>query len=300
MSWFSSDTKERKEIARQQELAQQAKIEKQKSIQRAQQVQWMRSKTAADFIELFSMLEQQVKSVVGEPSELEGDYKRSYRASLDGLTQIRKAFFEIDRGLLNEHQLASLYTLLSQVLPNAVSKLQQSAIEHTVHGAWEYYGVKASFSNAFTSFIAIRNSQIGKNPITLPKTEVVGDTVFPAYEIADSSITEPLARIGKLWRQASEKKNTVENEYFLEQVVSSYLPEAYRLYSTFQLAPAELQESAATIFVEQLELIERHLVHILRTYMEQNLVAMQNHMDFLKQKTLDSAEKPELLEIAAT
>jgi hypothetical protein len=34
--------------------------------------------------------------------------------------------------------------------------------------------------------------------------------------------------------------------------------------------------------------------------MEQNLVAMQNHMDFLKQKTLDSAEKPELLEIAAT
>lgn len=300
MSWFSSDTKERKEIARQQELAQQAKIEKQKSIQRAQQVQWMRSKTATDFIELFNTFEQQVKSVVGEPSELEGDYKRTYRASLDGLAQIRKAFFEIDRGLLNEHQLISLYGLLSQVLPNAISNLQKHSIEGSIYRAWEYDGAKEYFSNAFTSLIAVRNSQIGINPTVLPKTEITGDTVFPAYEIADSSITEPLARIGKLWRQASEKKNTVENEYFLEQVVSSYLPEAYRLYSTFQLAPAELQESAATIFVEQLELIERHLVHILRTYMEQNLVAMQNHMDFLKQKTLDSAEKPELLEIAAT
>lgn len=300
MSWFGSNSREQKEASRMQELAQKAKIEEQKVLQKAQQVQWMRSQTTADFIELFNSLEVQVKSVTQDSSELGDQNKYSYRSAIDAWAQIRRTFFEIDKVLLNESQLISLYELLSDRIPSTISNFQTRAITNGIHGAWYYYDCKETFSQAFDLLVSILNSQIGLVRSTEPNLEVINNNVFPAYDITHSNIAEPLARIRKLWTQASEKNNTVENEYFLEQVVSSYLPEAYRLYSTFQLAPEELQQSAAKIFIEQLELIERHLVHILRTYMEQNLVAMQNHMDFLKQKTLDSAKKHELLEITTT
>jgi hypothetical protein len=295
MSWFSSSNKNKNTGV------QESEHQKALALQKAQQIEWMHSQATSDFVELFNNFEIQMKSVTQEPSELTGTDKDSYRAAMDSFAQIRKTFFEIDKSLLNEYQVVSLYEILSKTTPQIINQFQSSAIASSIYVAWSYPGeAKQSFANLFKSLAAMRTSQIGITPTSTSELKTLNASNFPQYNVTDTAIADSLTRIGKLWTQASEKKNTIEDEYFLEQVVSSYLPEAYRLYNTFQLAPTELRVPAATIFIEQLELIERHLVHILRTYMEQNLVAMQNHMDFLKQKTLDSAEKPELLEIAAT
>jgi hypothetical protein len=295
MSWFSSNNKNKNMNV------QESDHQKAVALQKAQQIEWIDSQATSDFIELFNNFEAQMKSVTQEPSELTGIDKDSYRAAMDSFAQIRKTFFEIDKSLLSEYQVVSLYEILSKTTPQIINQFQSSAIASGIHAAWSYAGgARQPFANLFKSLAAMRTSQIGIVPTAASKLETLSTSNFPQYNVTDTAIADSLTRIGKLWTQASEKKNTIEDEYFLEQVVSSYLPEAYRLYSTFQLAPIELHVPAATIFIEQLELIERHLVHILRTYMEQNLVAMQNHMDFLKQKTLNSAEKPELLEIAAT
>jgi hypothetical protein len=295
MSWFSSNNKNKNMNV------QESDHQKALALQKAQQIEWIDSQATSDFIELFNNFEVQMKSVTQEPSGLTGIDKDSYRAATDSFAQIRKTFFEIDKSLLSEYQVVSLYEILSKTTPQIINQFQSSAIASGIHAAWSYAGgARQPFANLLKSLAAMRTSQIGIIPTAASKLETLNTSNFPQYNVTDTAIAESLTRIGKLWTQASEKKNTIEDEYFLEQVVSSYLPEAYRLYNTFQLAPTELRLPAATIFIEQLELIERHLVHILRAYMEQNLVAMQNHMDFLKQKTLDSAEKPELLEIATT
>lgn len=130
-------------------------------------------------------------------------------------------------------------------------------------------------------------------------TSVVGQmprrvTASTTVEEADKGVAalgeaagEKLAEVEKLISEVmSNAKHSIEDEFFIEQAVQSYIPDSIRMLKNFSSAPEDMREQATELFVKQLVSIETRLQSITEQYSETSLAQMQAHALFLEEKTL--------------
>ncbi len=142
-------------------------------------------------------------------------------------------------------------------------------------------------------------SQIQK--ITPPSAAPVGYTknvnphAFPNINVNEPLISSSIAKVKKLWLEASGTTNVVETEFFLEQTVLVYIPESYNLYLNFKNADKDSQQKAANSFVEQMNLIQGKLSTIIESKRENDMRAVETQTVFLRDSlgapALNSLEK---------
>lgn len=111
---------------------------------------------------------------------------------------------------------------------------------------------------------------------------VVSPEQFPELTVDDYTARSLLNRIRTLWETAREKNNTVEDKFFLEQTVTSYIPEAYKLYMSFTDSSSSMKRKATHAFREQLELIQSHLKVIAKRKIDADMNAVEVHTIFLR------------------
>lgn len=275
MSWLVSKRKKREA----EEEASSSKLLNDKK------VKWVKEASQLDLIAKFNAFHLNLKGTFREVS-LEGSELDSFLKVLDAMNQIRTLWFRIDRNCLSYDEGVLMFDIVNTGIPQSISNFQFNVIRYnTVEDAWSgFYGSMYDFSAIVKSLTLIEREQSAQGFFSTTRTAAEG-LDFPIMDDIDGEVSRSLTRLKNLWKQATKGSTSIEDEFFLEQMVESYLPESYQMYNTFMNAPENLQASAQQLFLEQLSLMENRLVSILKIGMEQNLTAMQNQVDFLKQRT---------------
>jgi hypothetical protein len=275
----------------------------------AQQITWMREAPNADLLDVFAKFDETIRGVTRDSTKLSDVDKTELAAFLDAFAQIHRYWFEIDRNRVTNEQAKTLFDIIHTRLPNMISSYAAAVVSNGIYDAWDKYSMSRSGAQTsrkcqqiLNALAPIRDSQItnfqAKSfvPVTQNANEVTSK--FPVFSTSNSAVMSTLARVNELWEQASTRKNNAEDEYFLEQVASTYIPDSWRLFQTFRFAPEASQATAEKLFLEQLALIESHLVRILSTVMEQNLMAMRSQLGFLEARVAEP--EPSQLTLEAT
>ena len=245
----------------------------------------LNSMPKTELIEFFEGMKQDLKEIY------ESD---SYAENVVGeLELIQTTLFRIDLNLLTPLQARTVYSSLFTELPELVSSYRnRTRAAQYAWDAWRWVNPRLGW--IFQSLNNIKAANVIE-ALNSPQLAITSNPPlsFSKYKSENQKINDTLTRIEELWTKANSKGNTVEDEYFLEQTITSYLPEAWDFYRTFQNTTADSLKEVDSILLEQLKLIEAHLASILKKSMELNLSAMKVQLEFLKGKTESTVQVEE-------
>jgi hypothetical protein len=99
------------------------------------------------------------------------------------------------------------------------------------------------------------------------------------------SLSEELTALKQDWESAHELPLGVEDRFTIEQVASSYLPEALSLFERFRRRTGDVGVNKAQgLLLEQVKLIRKQVSFVLEQHSDDSLNMMEAHMSFLKAK----------------
>jgi hypothetical protein len=266
-----------------------------------QKITWVRETSNVDLLDVFAKFDESIRGVTQDITQHDEESRSAFARTLDAFQQIHRYWFEIDRNRITDEQAKKLFYAMHVELPAGISTYVTYALRYGLSYAWSH-NASSKFAAVFTTLADIRNDQVTSFqansfvPVAQNSNEVT--LKFPTLSTSNSVVMSTLTRVNELWEQASTRKNSVEDEYFLEQVASTYIPDSWRLFQTFRFAPEASQATAEKLFLEQLALIETHLVRMLSTAMEQNLMAMRSQLGFLEARVAEP--EPSQLTLEAT
>jgi hypothetical protein len=112
--------------------------------------------------------------------------------------------------------------------------------------------------------------------------------VFPKIVFPKNiNLEYALQRLKTSWEKANASKNTVENEYFLEQVIQAYIPEAWKMFDSLKLSSDEVQKAAEEEILEQFKLLTDHIDGMVAIHETNTVNQMKIQTEFLRTKTAD-------------
>ena len=265
-------------------------------------IHWMRTVTNAELLEKFADFTLRLEVVPHEPVSV-------------SFKQVKKAWFAVDRNLLTDDNALSMYEVLTVNISLAVVKYCANSVVSGLGAekAWSAQypenddNPQKSFQKAYFALDKLFRTQdeaaiLARNARPTLKKRINGFS--NEFSNLDSELSLTANRLEKLWMQASANSNTVEDEYFLEQVKESYLPEAWELYKTVQFAPEAIKTQAQNVLLKQFDVIEKHILGILEVHLNYSIDAMRSQLRFLENKTVQPgtnslALKPALKEVTA-
>jgi hypothetical protein len=99
------------------------------------------------------------------------------------------------------------------------------------------------------------------------------------------NLSEELTALKQDWENAHELPLSVEDSFTIEQVVTSYLPEALSLFERFRRRTGDVGVNKAQgLLLEQVKLIRKQVSFVLEQHSDDSLNMMEAHMSFLKAK----------------
>lgn len=232
---------------------------------------WMTSASDKDY-------QERVSALFTEYSSLHSTESSCW---LNNLTPFVEAFIlklrKIDRDRLSRDDRYDI----AMILTNFSALIGQMETELTINKGIDYklYEVlRAKIKN----YINI----ISKMPRKPPTTTIVedvdkGDGVLGP--VAAGRLAEVESLISKVASNA-KLSLSVEDEFFIEQSLQSYIPESIRMLKNFNSAPEEMKEQATELFNKQLTSIETRLQRIMEQESKTSLAQMQAHALFLEEK----------------
>lgn len=94
-----------------------------------------------------------------------------------------------------------------------------------------------------------------------------------------------LENLEKDWDKASELPLSAEDDYVIERVGNSYLPDALLLFDRFSTRTGSANnQKALSIVKEQIQLIHQQVLFVLEQHEEDSFDLMETHTEFLKMK----------------
>lgn len=94
-----------------------------------------------------------------------------------------------------------------------------------------------------------------------------------------------LENLEKDWDKASELPLSAEDDYVIERVGNSYLPDALLLFDRFSTRTGSANnQKALSIVKEQVQLIHQQVLFVLEQHEEDSFDLMETHTEFLKMK----------------
>lgn len=260
---------------------------------RIRKIAWVKTVKTESILEAFQGFQEDILSTQEHVLHSHKSAGKKFMISLSSTLEALQAnVLKIDRNLLNDQNAEYFFEIIQRELPWAISEYQK-----IVFGKEIYYPmVWESFSSIFLKTplekLGVMRTQQATMQALLDvdpaKKEIKH---FPKMSSNNQNVTASLQKVENLWSQNKTGKHSVEDEYFLEQTVTSYVPEAWRMFITFQNAPKEIQTKATEVFLKQMDLIQNQLYQILQRNMELNLSTMQAQFDFLEQKSNETENK---------
>jgi hypothetical protein len=101
----------------------------------------------------------------------------------------------------------------------------------------------------------------------------------------DEELFTALTELKDDWKTASTIPLSTEDEFTIDQVASSYLPDALQFHTTFRLRTGPLaKERARELLLEQVQLIHKQVTFVLEQHTDESFSKMEAHTSFLKAK----------------
>lgn len=98
-------------------------------------------------------------------------------------------------------------------------------------------------------------------------------------------LLEELTALKQDWENAYELPLGVEDRFTIEQVATSYLPEALNLFERFRRRTGDVGvNKTQDLLLEQVKLIRKQVSFVLEQHSDDSLNMMEAHMSFLKAK----------------
>lgn len=221
---------------------------------------------------------------------------------------LSSAFETIDPSRLTAINKARLYDVIYTKLPKACSAyktyyLNRQDVAYASDLAYSTNvpdydcSVKSLFQSMMKTMEEIRISQDELQPIQqkeLPQvphqehhfSSELRNTVEKL--LRDDDFSKQFRRLDELVKRInSNSANTVEDTYFLEQVVKEYIPGAISLYALFLDADAARKSKARDNLKEQFDLIEDKLMDMASKVLDRGLAQFETKTSFLRAKMKD-------------
>lgn len=233
-------------------------------------------------VEAFEEIEEAAKRVLkGNNNQDNATFKE---VVIGYITTLKTLFFKIDRKYLSEPQLKIVGIFFVETLPKSMFGFAEA------NTTWETrQRIVTELSDANYRFTNILKNQkqaiLNKEFVSQENTN---EFTFDNFKVEDKDITVQIKSISVIWSEIVKNNLTAEEEYFLEQVTSSYIPETLKLYRRLQIGNVTIQEQAKTVTLEQLKLIEARLTEILSVQLQQVLNVMKIQTSTIKSMTDES------------
>lgn len=323
MGWFTKKTEivtapVLDEVEKQNEAQKQRIIQEEEEAQKAfaleqkrREASWLRNAEKIHVHDIFMNIREDLETA--EAQQLTPENKKAHESAVALFDQVRNLWGMIDIQLASDENVSLMFDLIKQTLPEMVQEYLSRAGSNSALAAFtletkvitgysrdintmSYYG-----DNAIYKYMHAFSTNLGEATKTLLKikNDIFAQTVYPTMKppasisslsmlplpLNDEEGWSFIHRIEALWAEARTRRNSMEDNYFLEQASSVYVPDAVKMYSTFKLASPEIQKSAREILIQQLGLIEDKLRLIVDKTMATNLDGMRAQLDFLRYKT---------------
>lgn len=319
MSWFKKnvvEVVEEEKLPSPDELlaiaAENTRLENEKKALIAVQAPLYRAMPKMELVEKLSFLEREIRETCAIPSALSESSGVYYLAAIERFIFMKRLWLQMETDQLDDDACSFLYTAIFVSLPEAVA-LYQDVVFDTNHsyayevvervyktndkGRYVYDSkgviveISATHKGIYYTLTPIIEKlrdfkKAGSSTIV---TTVPSQSGFPRLSSDDEILLGKLTNLEQLWLTATSSCRSVDDKYFVEQVISRYLPESWNLYTSFQQGSVDLQKQAHAVFCEQLDLLEAKLRDINDSFLRANLDAMQAQSEFLKEKILEPA-----------
>jgi len=227
--------------------------------------------------------------------------------------KIIKEWRDIDITYVSNRNALKMFKMFYTTLPNVVDKFIK--VFYKTRSEYDaYYAVNYVIRDFIKLLEKIVNNQRGKKqkqitvalranylPQSISNSVVIPTSApktFPTFLTADSGVEKMIMVLEQHWTSAMNQKNTVENEFFLEQVASTYLPDSFKLYESFTHAGDDMRNQAFKIFKQQIGLINNQIQTIIDSNVKQSLIELNNQTTFLESKVMKAISPSSPLDLS--
>ena len=187
---------------------------------------------------------------------------------------------KLDRTLMTKSQRTELAKLIFVTIPQKINRLETQLLDY--EQKWD----------AVDDFGAFVKTTLTRQIDPMPRKLPINQTIAPKPEAAKKAIEKvgdkesdaKLTRVKELAHAAYKTATTVDDRFFAEQAINSYIPECVRILTGLINAPEDMKKEANEIFHRQLDIIQKQLDIILHKETSGSLAEMKAHMEFLESK----------------
>lgn len=320
MGWFTKkaevvtapvvdEVEAQREAQKQRVIQEEADAQKASALeQKRREASWLRNAEKIHVHDIFMNIREDLETAAVQQLTLKNE--KAHESAVALFDQVRNLWGMIDIQLASDENVSLMFDLIKQTLPEMVQEYLSRAGSNSAHVAFTtetkvvtgYYPSLSYYSdNAIYKYMSAFSTNMGEAMKVLLKikNDIFAQAVYPTMKLPasisslsmlplplnDEEAWSFIHRIEALWAEARTRRNSMEDNYFLEQTSSVYVPDAVKMYSTFKLASPEIQKSAREILIQQLGLIENKLRLIVDKTMATNLDGMRAQLDFLRYKT---------------
>lgn len=202
------------------------------------------------------------------------------------LTLLSKSIMEIDVQRSDMKTLFHLIDLCNSTLPSMSRDLEIKIGQQD----WsDESGILADMITAINTMLAEIATLPTRRSILNLETVSNNPTAkdFPDIEEyrSNEELYSSLVELEKDWDKAASLPLAAEDDYVIERVGNSYLPDALLLFDRFSNRTGSVNnQKALSIVREQVQLIHQQVLFVLEQHEEDSFDLMETHTEFLKMK----------------
>jgi hypothetical protein len=220
------------------------------------------------------------------------------------MKMIQESWDGINVNDVSEAELVDMYNMFNYGIPAILSRWSKRVLQNGELYAWEgdtYSDDKNPPAHQVAYILSLLEETRLNQNVRVTETERTKkmQTTFPStlYAKAESVLgsrtveRKEFDTVKALWTQVSGWKDTLseEDKFFLDQVITEYLPSALSVYSLFELADAEKKTEAKESLREQFDLIVSHMRLISKDAFHSELGTLRKQADFLRGQVANEA-----------
>jgi hypothetical protein len=247
-------------------------------VSKDQMILWTRTATNSEIAKIQENLQDQVSK--------QAAFGNSNHAR-DLLASHLKNFFirysSVDRFLLSDKQAILMWVILHLSIPGYIASMRTQL---TTIAANEPEKKTKTAHKVRDRILQLRILTIDTYPQQLVERKAISvQAKKDVPQVMDPFLQAQVKSLYDLAEKAQKNSLTSEDRFIVEQAVTSYLPEAVRLYSQLQDAPDNMHEEVEEVFLHHLTLIEDQLNAVNGRGAQNALKELKAQTQFLEAKT---------------
>lgn len=226
--------------------------------------------------------QQTLDNLISEMDDVQGFQKKSHQSNAIVYASILlKKIKKIDRNRLSSEQTRNLAMIIFGSFPRAVAKLETDLCDvDEMHYASEEFG--ETLRLLMTKYL---DTMPRKMPVPNQLDSASKKKAEKAVEtVGNKDSDEKLSSVKTLAGEAYKLAVSVEDRFFAEQAIDSYIPDSVRMLAGLIHAPEDMKAEANELFLRQLGVIESQLNGIIKRSATNSLSEMKAHTEFLESK----------------